>query len=415
MKKILLFSIVIFFLIFTPVYGCSFPEANAVKMSNLMPTYLLDFSKIDGIRSVCLSSNLDADSPVLKTSVSINAKTEQTIRILLPVYGQLYTISAESASLLLNGKKITPSLSYASDPFGLLSSLSYKEILDLNITSELPDLNMPCYYYTFSTDTNGTATFTVPKGAVLFTSFYSHSYSTLTNEYTLTLEKNRPQSLLIFDKDILLSDTENCRAEQLSLICSDVLNYAINTAHLLSDSIETDSEIITEIVKAKFSYCFTSKQRTYNFFDEVINAPFKFGNTFLNYSLTIPYGSSIIESEQRFFSSIDGTYKPPVQNFYVVSPKLQTIAINLTTSRFLLNDGKTDFEKTHQGYSYKGVLSGSFEVGLCTSSIPSPLYPHKTTNIIPVWLIVVLVILSVCLLFCLSYWIYTFVKDTQKK
>lgn len=415
MKKILLFSVVIFFLIFAPFYACSFSEANAANMANLMPTYLLDLSKIDGIRSVCLSSDLDADSPVLKTSVSVNAKTEQTIRILLPVYGQLYTISTKSTSLLLNGEKITPALSYASDPFGLLSSLSYREILDLNITSELPDLNMHCYYYKFSTDTNGTATFTVPKGAVFFTSFYSHSYSSLTNEYTLTLEKNRPQSLLIFDKDILLSDTENCRAEKQPLICSDVLNYAIDTAHLLSDSIETDSEIITEIVKAKFSYCFVSKQRTYNFFDEIINAPFRFGIAFLNYSLTIPYGSSVIEAEQRFLSSIDGTYKPPVQNFYVVSPELQTVTIDLTTSRFLLNYGKTDFEKTHQGYFYKGELSGNFEVGLCTSSIPSSLYHHKTTNIIPAWLIVVLAILSVSLLFCLSYWIYTFVKDTRKK
>jgi len=122
----------------------------------------------------------------------------------------------------------------------------------------------------------------------------------------------------------------------------------------------------------------------------------------------------MIESEQRFLSSIDGTYKPPVQNFYVVSPKLQTVTIDFTTSRFLLNDGKIDFEKTQKGYFYKGELAESFEVDLCTSSIPSPLYPHKTTNIIPVWLIVILVILSACLLFCLFYWIYTFVKDMRK-
>jgi len=86
----------------------------------------------------------------------------------------------------------------------------------------------------------------------------------------------------------------------------------------------------------------------------------------------------VIEAEQRFLSSIDGTYKPPVQNFYVVSPELQTVTIDLTTSRFLLNYGKTDFEKTHQGYFYKGELSGNFEVGLCTSSIPSSLYKHNT-------------------------------------
>lgn len=64
-------------------------------------------------------------------------------------------------------------------------------------------------------------------------------------------------------------------------ICSDVPNYAIDTVNLISDNIETDSEIITEIIiKVKFSYCFISKQSTYTFFDEVINTPFNSGLRF---------------------------------------------------------------------------------------------------------------------------------------
>lgn len=412
MRKFLLF-VTISTLLCLPTLCFSF--VNAANITNIMPTYLLSLNNIPDIQSVNITSDLDADSPVLRTSVRVKTDKAQTVCVQLPLYGQYYNIDVNSAALLLNGERISPFLSYAADPFGIISNYSYQDILDLNITAELPDGNMPCYYYAFSTDTNGTATFTVPTGSVLFTSFYSHSYSSVTNEYTLKLEMNRPQSLLIFDNDICISDSENCQTEKQSLICSDVLNYAIDTALLISDNIDTDAETITEIVKAKFSYCFVSTQRTHDLMEEVINAPFKFGITFLNYVLTISNGSSIIESEQKFLFTTDGTYEPFVQNFYIVSPDLQTVTINLTTSRFLLNDEKADFDKTQQGYFYKGKLTENLVVNLCDTHAPSSLIPKDTHRIFPVWAIIIISVLTVAFIFCITYLLISYKKGNFKK
>lgn len=379
MKKFFLSIIFSALLCFLPIVSLS---ARATTEANIPPTFLPYF---EGMNEVyySLSVNVDKAIPLLKTQISACVAEEKTIRMTLPIYGKLIEIGTDSATLLLNNKKITPSLSYSKALFGFPSSFSHEDVLAMKITAPPLDLSIPCYYYSFTTDNEGTIILSLPENAVSFINFNSFSYNTATRQYNIKLRSSTEQSIIVLKDDLSIIATDNAVIEKTALTYENILDYAIS---FVSETGETDiDDTLKNIIYTRFADCAASEKREFNFYTDIIEAPFEYGFVYLDYTIELPQGESIIQIIQPLQFSIDRSYTPEVQTFQITAPKNNHVTLALSTARKILSN-KTSFANQNDIYTFEGTIDKHLIIDVCSSD--SPLLPHK--NNLPIWLIILL-------------------------
>ncbi len=156
--------------------------ASGVSAELVKTTFFPYISEIEN-PSYFLTADLDNTSPPLNASLSVHADTSEEIKMTLPVYGRFCDVDGSDICLTVNREKIRPPYPYSTDTFGFPSTFSHEEVLIIKLSSELHDLTTPCYYYSFSTENEGSVTFTLPKNVMIFTSLTSYSYYSQNRQY----------------------------------------------------------------------------------------------------------------------------------------------------------------------------------------------------------------------------------------
>ena len=385
--------------------------ASAASAELVKPTFLPYVSGIEN-PSYSLTADLDDETPTLNTSLFVHADTNKEIKLTLPVYGRFCDIDGSDISLTMNGDAITPSLSYSSDLFGFSSAFSHKEVLAMKLSSELPDMATPCYYYSFSTESEGSVTFTLPKNVTTFTSLTSYSYHSQNRQYTVNLRATNEQTILIIGKDLTPLDTADVSVEKTVMTCSDFLNDVMEVIFTIGQETSIDTERTKGIIYARFAHYVASSEIDVNITD-LIDAPFDYGFTYFDYTFPLPQGESAINLALPFLYSTDTAYEPEVQNFHITAPANSNISFLLDTDRYIL-DGETTFEKTNNNYTFNGTITGHIAINVCASDAPISLYPSNTSTPFPTWAIIVLSICGAGLIICIALMIYFSVSKRYK-
>lgn len=385
--------------------------ASAASAELVKPTFLPYVSGIEN-PSYSLTANLDDATPSLNSSLSVHADTNKEINITLPVYGRFCDIDSSDISLTVNGEAITPSLFYSTDTFGFPSTFSHEEVLAMKLSSELPDMATPCYYYSFSTESEGSVTFTLPENVTTFTRLTSYSYHSQNRQYIVNLRATNEQTILIIGKDLTLLDTADVSVEKTIMTCADFLNDIMEVIFTIGQETSIDTERTKGIIYARFATYVASSEIDVNITD-LIDAPFDYGFTYFDYTITLPQGESAINLAQPFLYSTDTAYEPEVQNFHITTPADSNVSALIDTDRYIL-DGETTFEKTDNNYTFNGTVSDHIAINVCPSDAPSPLYPTNPNTPFPTWTIIVLSICGAGLIICIALMIYFSVSKRYK-
>lgn len=385
--------------------------AIAASAELVKPTFLPYVSGIEN-PSYSLTANLDDATPTLNTSLFVHADTNKEIQLTLPVYGRFCDVDRTDISLTMSGEENTPSLSYSTDTFGFPSTFSHEEVLAMKLSSELPDMATPCYYYSFSTESKGTVTFTLPENVTTFTRLTSYSYHSQNRQYTVNLRAANEQTILLIGKDLTLLDTADVSVEKTVMTCSDFLNDIMEVISVIGQETNIDTERTKGIIYARFAHYVASSEIDVNITD-LIDAPFDYGFTYFDYTITLPQGESTINLTQPFLYSTDTAYKPEVQNFHITAPTNSNVSVLLDTDRYIL-DGESSFEKTDKNYTFNGTVSNHIAINVCASNASTPLYPSNTSTQFPTWTIVVLSICGTGFIICIVLLIYFSVSKRHK-
>ena len=218
------------------------------------------------------------------------------------------------------------------------------------------------------------------------------------------------QTILIIGKDLTLLDTAS--VEKTVMTCSDFLNDIMEVISVIEQETSIDTERTKDIIYARFANYVASSEIDVNITD-LIDAPFDYGFTYFDYTITLPQGESTINLAQPFLYSTDTTYEPEVQNFHITAPANSNVSILLDTDRYIL-EGETTFEKTDNNYTSIGTITGHIAINVCASDTPSPLYPSNTSAPFPTWSIVVLSICGAGLIICIALMIYFSISKRYK-
>ena len=367
---------------------------NAASMELIRPTFLPYVSGAENLHFE-LKANLDNYYPLLNISFPVHSNVNKKVIMTLPVYGCFCDVDESDIILEVNGEKLTPFVSYSTDLSGIPSSFSYEEVLAMKMSSELPDLSTLCYYYSFSTDGEGSVTFTIPENTVTFTNLTSYAYNFKERQYIVNLQASSEQTILMIGKDLTFIEVSNVFIRKTIMTCSDFLNDVMEVVSVIGQETSLNSEYLKNIIYARFAYYITSGQGNLAVAD-LIEAPFDYGFTYFEYCIDLPQGESVIKITQPFQYSIDSSYEPEVQNFYITAPVNSKVSVLLDTDRNVL-DGETSFEKKDNNYMFHGIVSDHITVNVCASDTPSPLYPTSQT-----WATIMLLICGVGVIICIT-------------
>lgn len=356
---------------------------------------------------------MDDDQPLLNTSISVQSDINNDVKLTLPVYGRLCDIDESDYTLTINGNKIISTASYSKKAYSFPSSLSHADVLAMEITAELPNLSLPCYYYSFSSENEGTVSFTIPQNTVTFISLSSYSYSSEKRKYDVNIRADNVQSIYVIGSELIVLDTANVTVEKEMITCSEFLNDILEFSSYAAQETDLDYDKIREIVYLRFADYMASKQYNVNVFD-LINAPFDYGYIYFNYEIELTQGESILILTQPFINSTDTLYEPEVQNFHITAPANSYINLTFRTDKFIL-DGETSFTKEGNTYLYNRTVTDHIAINVCTSNTPTAIYQPNQCNRFPTWSIVVLSICGVCLIVCIPTMIIISIRNRYKQ
>ena len=387
---------VIFVLLTISILMFMFPlGSNAASVESFVPTFLPAISGVNNI-DFNLTADLDEDDPLLNTTIPVHSDTNNIIKLTLPVYARLCDIDEAVISLKINGDEITPDISYSKKLYSFPSSLSHTEVLAMKIATEMPDLSLPCYYYSFSSESEGTVSFTIPQSTVTFISLSSYSYSSENRKYDVKIKADNIQSIYAIGADLTVLDTSNVTVEKEIMTCSEFLNDILGFISYAAQGKDIDYDKIREIIYLRFADYISSEQYNLNVYD-LINAPFDYGYIYFDYKIKLSRGESLLILTQPFLNSTDHLYEPEVQNFHITVPANSHIRLRFNTDRYILDDGAS-FTKENNSYLYNGTITDHITIDVCSSNTPTAVYQTNQNNCCPIWSIVILSICGVCLI-----------------
>ena len=215
----------------------------------------------------------------------------------------------------------------------------------MKLSSELPDMATPCYYYSFSTESEGSVTFTLPKNVTTFTSLTSYSYHSQNRQYTVNLRATNEQTILIIGKDLTLLDTADVSVEKTVMTCSDFLNDVMEVIFTIGQETSIDTERTKGIIYARFAHYVASSEIDVNITD-LIDAPFDYGFTYFDYTFPFPQDESAINLALPVLSYTHTSYEPTVPNLHITAPSNRIIPFSPHTHRYLLDPALTLYHTT---------------------------------------------------------------------